>query len=98
MSGNSKRFLAEALICSLVFMLSLFFQGCASTHLSKDFGQSYEAMFFVQTINKNAPEDKSPVDGCPGEIGEKIYEQYKKSYGEKSFAEQLGEMILGNKK
>ncbi len=82
MSGNSNRFLARALICSLVFMLPFFFQGCASPHLSKDFGQSYEAVLFAQTINKDAPEDKSPVDGCPGEIGERIYEQYKKSFGE----------------
>ena len=98
MRGNNNNFLAGGLICSMVFLLPFIFQGCASGHLSKNFGQSYEAMVFAQTINKDAPEDKSPVDGCPGEIGERIYEQYKKSYGGKTFAEQLGEMILSNKK
>ena len=97
MCGNNNNFLAGGLICSMVFLLPFIFLGCASGHLSKNFGQSYEAMVFAQTINKDAPEDKSPVVGCPGEIGERMYEQYKKSYGGKTFAEQLGEMIISNK-
>ena len=46
-------------------------------HLSKDFGRSYRAMFSTQVINPDAPEDKTPVDGYPGDIAEKIYEKYK---------------------
>ena len=98
MSGNNNNFFAGGLICCMVCLSPFLFQGCASQHLSKDFGQSYNAVSYAQTINKNAPADKSPVMGCPGEMGERIYEQYKKSYGGKSFAEQLGTMILNSKK
>ena len=49
----------------------------SSKHLSKNFGFSYTAMFSMQVINPDAPEDKIPVDGYPGNIAEKVYENYK---------------------
>ena len=82
MSENNNKFLARAIICCMVFLSLFIFQGCASQHLSKDFGRSYDAVLYAQAVNPDAPEDRSPVDGCPGEIGERIYEQYRKSYGE----------------
>jgi len=65
-------------------VIALFLCGCSSSkHLSEDFGQSYTTTFSIQVINPDAPEDKTPVDGYPGEIAEKVYEDYK------SFEERL---------
>ena len=97
MSENNNKLFARSLICCLIFMLPFLFQGCASRHLSEDFGQSYEAMRYAQVVNPKAPKDNTPVDGCPGEVAGKIYSEFKNSYGEEmSLAEQVGNMVLGN--
>lgn len=50
--------------------------------LSKDkpcsnFGDSFRAIFSTQVINPAAPDDKTPVEGYPGDIAEKVYKDYK---------------------
>ena len=48
--------------------------GCArSTHLSADYGRSYDALFASQVINPDAPKDRTPVEGMPGYIASQIY-------------------------
>ena len=81
---------------SIIFIFFILFvaAGCARQHLSKNYGRSYESMLYAQTINLNAPADRTPVDGSTGVIGAKVYENFKKGYGTKSFAEQLGDLIL----
>ena len=90
---KNKRYLLARFIPCLIFLLPFFFQGCTSTHLSENYGKSYETVLYAQTINPDAPKDRSPVDGCPGVVAEGIYEEYLGTFGGKSFAEQLGEML-----
>ncbi len=56
----------------------------------------FEASFTAQVINRNAPADATPVEGYPGEIAAKAYQDFKDGFGEASFEEQVGQMQLGD--
>ena len=94
--NNKSNFILKLLICCMIFLLPFIFQGCVSSHLSKDYGKSYEAMLYAQAVNPDGPEDGTHVDECPGPVAEGIYEIYLKTFGGEDFAQQLGEMILNN--
>ena len=66
--------------------------GCSSRQPAKPLGQAYGEVFYAQTVNPQAPANREPVKHIPGEIGENIYSEIKDS---KSFAEQLGDFIVG---
>ena len=93
MSKNNNKFFARGLICCMIYLLLFIFQGCAP-HLSENYGKSYETVLYTQAINPDGPKDMSPVDSYPGVIAEGIYEKYLTTFGSKSFAEQLGEMLM----
>ena len=61
------------LITSLIFLLTIA-AGCTnSSHLSENYGKSYNALFQAQVINADAPENRTPVDGMPGYEAVRIY-------------------------
>ena len=62
-------------ILFLVSLVSLvFLTGCAqTTHLSDEYGKSYNALFAAQVVNPDAPHDRAPVDGMPGYTAIQIY-------------------------
>ena len=84
--------------CAFVFSLFLL-QGCAKPHLSENYGRSYEAISYAQVVNPGAPLDSTPVDGCPGLVGEAIYNDYLNTFKGKqkqnSSAEGTGEDSKG---
>jgi hypothetical protein len=94
MPGNKMNCFFKRFTYCMIVLLFCFFGGCASPHLSEYYGRSYEAMLYAQAVNPDAPADRSPVDECPGVVAEGIYEKYLDTFGGKSFAEQLGEMML----
>ncbi len=56
-----------------VFFLILL-TGCAgTTHLSEEYGKSYDSLFTAQVVNPDAPRDKTPVDGMQGYTATQIY-------------------------
>ena len=61
------------LITSLIFPLILAAGCTTSSHLSENYGKSYNALFQAQVINADAPEDRTPVDGMPGYEAVRIY-------------------------
>lgn len=79
-------------------VIALLLCGCSySPHLIEDFGCSSEAMFSAQVVTSDAPKDRTPVDGLPGDIAVKIYKKYK-SGGGASFEQQLGDWLTGGGK
>jgi len=62
-------------ILFLVSLVSLvFLTGCTqTTHLSDEYGKSYNALFAAQVVNPDAPHDRAPVDGMPGYTAIQIY-------------------------
>lgn len=91
----NRPFIEKLFICCMVLLLLFIFQGCAKPYFSEYHGRSFEAILLAQAVNPDAPVDKSPVNGCPGIVAEKIYEEYLTTFGGESFAELLGEMLLG---
>ena len=61
------------LITSLIFSLTLALGCTTSSHLSENYGKSYNALFQAQVINADAPENRTPVDGMPGYEAVRIY-------------------------
>ena len=61
------------LITSLIFLLTLAAGCTSSSHLSENYGKSYNALFQAQVINADAPENLTPVDGMPGYEAVRIY-------------------------
>ena len=94
--GYDRLLFKATLSIFFTFFILFMASGCARQHLSKNYGRSYESMLYAQTVNHNAPADRTPVNGSPGVIGTLVYENFKKDYAEKSFAEQLGDLILND--
>lgn len=64
----------QLIVISISILLLAVATGCArSTHLSTDYGRSYDALFASQVINPDAPKDRTPVEGMPGYIASQIY-------------------------
>jgi len=61
------------LITSLILPLTLAAGCTSSSHLSENYGKSYNALFQAQVINADAPENRTPVDGMPGYEAVRIY-------------------------
>ena len=60
-------------IIFFVFFL-IILTGCAgTTHLSGEYGKSYNSLFTAQVVNPDAPQDKTPVDGMQGYTAIRIY-------------------------
>ena len=60
------------IIFPVIFLI--FLTGCAQTsHLSDEYGKSYNTLFTAQVVNPDAPHDRAPVDGMPGYTAIQIY-------------------------
>jgi len=54
--------------------------------------ESYlNAVFSAQVINPDAPNDRGPLDGYPGDIAERAYTDYKDTFGSASKEQREGE-------
>ncbi len=59
--------------------------------------QSYlKAVFTAQVINPDAPVDGNPVEGYPGDIGEKVYRKYRDEFGQEQSKPETGGVLLGD--
>ena len=66
--------LRQFIVISSLVLFSAAVIGCAgSTHLSSNYGKSYNVSFAAQVINPDAPNDRAPVDGMPGYIATQIF-------------------------
>ncbi len=79
-------------IAAILFFGVLLFQGCAPAHLSKNFGESYEAILLAQTVNPDGPEDRNPPD-LPGVVAEGIYNDYLSGVGTQPGSDQSGQTV-----
>ncbi len=104
MPADKKRFFPQLLILSVLVLAVPAFQGCtlsqapgkpAPEHLSKNYGQSYEALLCVQAVNPDASKDAAPVDALPGQAGDSIYENYLNSFDKNADSDDFMNMLNG---
>lgn len=83
-SINDQRKLNAAL--GILLTALFFFGACSSTtgeRMDSHFGECLENGLAAQVMNPDAPDDPSPADSLPGELGTQIYnKRYLKSMTE----------------
>ena len=63
---------------TLSALVVVFIAGCVhSKPKGGEFGERTRDIFSKQVIHPEAPDDKTPVDGYPGDVAGKAYEDYK---------------------
>jgi hypothetical protein len=95
--------LTKVAVIVLAALCTIGFFGCyknpvnplqPESQLDKNWGRSFEAAKYNQTLNPQAEKNLAPVEGLQGPVAEKIMEDYKKGGEQKKQAQPSGFGVL----
>jgi len=96
--------LTRMAVILLVFLCTIGFFGCykgntsnplqPESQLDKNWGRSFEAAKYNQTLNPEAEKNLAPAEGLDGSVAERVMEGYKKGVDEKKEAKPSGMGVM----
>lgn len=92
--------LTRVVVILMVVMCTIVFFGCykgntanpiqPESQLDKNWGRSFEATKYNQTLNPETEKNLAPVEGLDGSVAERVMEGYKKGGDKKKQAKPSG--------
>jgi hypothetical protein len=98
--------LTRMAVILLVFSFSIGLFGCyykdnpsnplqPASQVDKNWGRSFEAAKYNQTLNPDAEKNLAPVEGLDGSVAERVMEGYKKGVDQKKQSTSSGMGAIG---